>query len=473
MKNNHLLSDYANLGDARLNKRLAKICNQFSKSFASSIPNSSSTRSQAKAAYNFFDNKKVSMPKIIAGHREVHQRDKKKVQKQTLLVPQDSTNLDYTKTRSAKDFGPLCYEHQRGCILHNSMIISSSGVPIGLFKQSTIIRSDEDFGKKKAKPRLIQPIEEKESYRWIEHFKELQDYYSPYPDIEVFSICDREGDMHELFCAQDSSNVHLIVRSKHNRSLVEESSGTESPSLKLHDKVAASPVQARYKIKVTNRKTCKKRKAEVELRFCPVKVKVSYPNKWQKDLPAVSLWVVQITEINPPKGKKAVQWTLLSTKPVETVLAAKTIIRYYELRWLIERFHYVLKSGGKITDLQLGTPKRILNAVAAYSVGAINVMRMNYLAREHPDLTIYDLGISPEEYRILYQYAHVNMDKRLVFAVDDPPSIKEYVIVIARLGGFTKYNTKNSILPGLKTFWRGWKKFQAIQKTYYTFMSKN
>ncbi len=463
LKNNTLLKSQADFGDVRLNHRLGRICNQISQNLGQSIPQASSNRSEMKATYRFFQNDKVSMDKIIAAHLSVHQRDRDKVHKQVLLVPQDTTGLIYTNKRSGKDFGPINFKNQRGAKLHNSLIISPTGVPVGLFKQSVIIRSDATFGKRNHPKR--EPIEDKESYRWIEHFNELQDYFEPYPNIEVFSICDREADIFELLSAKRLDHVHLIVRSKHNRIIDPESKA------RLHQQVASSPLRSTFKIKVTDRKTCKKRTAQVQLRFCPVNFSLSTPNKWQRDLPPISLWLLQIEEINPPKGKKGVKWILLSTKAIQSVAQAKTIVRYYELRWLIERFHFILKSGTQVTQLQLKTPKRILNAVSAYSISAVNLMRINYLAREYPQWSIYEIGITNSEYQALYQYAHVNMDKRLTFNPNAPPTLKEFVITIARLGGFTNFSNQDH--PGLKTFWRGWNTYQTILKTFFTFMSKN
>jgi len=461
LKNNSLLAEHADLGDKRLNKRLAKICNQFSKKIDKSIPESSIKRSDMKATYDFFKKEKVSMDKIISAHLSVHQKNRDKVDKQTLLVTQDSTDLIYSKKRSAQAFGPMNFLYHRGGRLHNSLILSSKGVPIGLFKQSVNIRSDETFGKRNNRKR--EPIEDKESYKWLVHFNALQEYYAPYPNIEVFSICDREADIHELFCAKQAPNVHLVIRSQHNRTL-EEETGKKMP-IKLHDKVAESPLRATYKIKVTDRKTCKKRTAQVELRFCPVKFKMKNPTKWQKDLPSVTAWAIQLEEINAPKGKKPVKWILLSTKAVVTIADAKKIIKYYELRWIIERFHYMLKSCAKITDLQLKTPKRILNAIATYSVSVVNLMRINYIAREHPDWTTEQIGIPTIECQVLYKYANATIDKRLNFNPDQPPTVKEFVITIARIGGFTNFSNQN--LPGLKTFWRGWNTYQTILKSFF------
>lgn len=58
----------------------------------------------------------------------------------------------------------------RGLILHNSFAINEAGVPMGLVNQSFTERKDIKPGTKKKKNNLVhrQPVEEKESYRWIE-----------------------------------------------------------------------------------------------------------------------------------------------------------------------------------------------------------------------------------------------------------------------------------------------------------------
>lgn len=194
-----------------------------------------------------------------------------------------------------------------------------------------------------------------------------------------------------------------------------------------------------------------------------------FPNQYQKGLPAVTLWAIQVEEPNPPKGIKPIKWILLTSKEVTSVSIAKTIVRYYELRWLVERFHYVLKVGAGVTDLQLETPQRILKAVAAYSISAVNIMRMNYFARNHPQNTVDQIGISTLEYKALYTYARANLDSKLSYDPKRPPPIGEFVSIIAQIGGFTNYS--NQPHPGLKVFWRGWRTFQTIVKSYEAFSS--
>lgn len=133
-----LLAEKSSFGDKRLSKRFSLICHQFSNNLSGTIPESSGNRSKMKATYNFFDNDKVSVDKMIAAHVQVHQLNRDKVKEQVLLVAQDTTDLSYSTNRSRKSFGPMLRTKNRGCKLHNSLVISSSGIPLGLFKQSAV-----------------------------------------------------------------------------------------------------------------------------------------------------------------------------------------------------------------------------------------------------------------------------------------------------------------------------------------------
>ena len=456
LKNNNRLKETCDFGDKRLNSRLAKICNNFSKYLEASIPQNHMERSQMKAGYNFFKNKKISVSKIIAGHRDLHQEHRKTMHHQVLLCAQDKTELDYTNKKSSKKFGPLNHLNQKGCLLQSSLITSEKGVPIGLFKQSNITRTIEGFSKRKNKGGL-QPIEAKESFHWINHYKELQEYFRDCKGVEVFCTNDREADIYELFSAKNSDNVHLIVRSRHNRTL------DHTDYQDLYGKLKSSETKHVCTIKVTDRRSCKKRKAKVALRYTDATIKLAYPNKWQKNLKPIKLWAIEVKEINPPKAYKPIQWILLTTYPIESVRVALRINKYYVLRWVIERFHYVLKSGAKVKELQLHEPQRVLNAVAAYSISAVNIMRINYLARFYPDISALEAGFNLWQLKVLFAYITTHINKKAAFDKNAPPNIRQTVVYIAQMGGFTNFS--NQDFPGLKTFWKGWNNFNLIINT--------
>ena len=63
---------------------------------------------------------------------------------------------------------------------------------------------------------------------------------------------------------------------------------------------------------------------------------------------SVSLNVIYALEKNPNPEEKAIQWLLLTTLEVKSFDQAIRYLRWYTYRWLIERYHYVLKSGCRI-----------------------------------------------------------------------------------------------------------------------------
>ncbi len=71
-----------------------------------------------------------------------------------------------------------------------------------------------------------------------------------------------------------------------------------------------------------------------------------------------------VTEVAPPAGEPPLRWLLLTNLPLETVEQALACVRWYRWRWLIEQFHFILKSGCRVEQLQLRDGARLQRAVA-------------------------------------------------------------------------------------------------------------
>lgn len=74
--------------------------------------------------------------------------------------------------------------------------------------------------------------------------------------------------------------------------------------------------------------------------------------------------VVSVEEEHPPEGCKAIRWLLIYDVEIDSFEYACMVLQWYVLRWLIERYHYVLKSGCQIESLQLETATRMIPALA-------------------------------------------------------------------------------------------------------------
>ena len=80
--------------------------------------------------------------------------------------------------------------------------------------------------------------------------------------------------------------------------------------------------------------------------------------------------VILAQEESPPPGIKPVRWLLFTTLAVNTFQEAVQCLQWYSYRWLVERYHFVLKSGCNLEKLQLEDGQRIHRALATYSIVA-------------------------------------------------------------------------------------------------------
>jgi hypothetical protein len=149
----------------------------------------------------------------------------------------------------------------------------------------------------------------------------------------------------------------------------------------------------------------------------------------------------------PPSGEKAISWLLLTTLEVRDFEQASRCLRWYSYRWLIERYHYTLKSGCRLEQLQLETADRLERALATYAIVAWRLLWLTYEARTHPTKSIE--AILPAHYwQALYCHIH-----QTTILPQEPPSLANCVRWIARLGGFL--GRKSDGEPGVKTLWLG------------------
>ena len=164
--------------------------------------------------------------------------------------------------------------------------------------------------------------------------------------------------------------------------------------------------------------------------------------------------MILVEELDPPdEVKQPIRWLLATTLPIETFEQAQQAVQWYSYRWLIERFHFTLKSGCRIEGLQLRSKDRLLKALATYSIVAWRLMSLTYQARLTPEASCEQV-LHPKEWKLLRRkFAPKNRSKK-------PPSLKRAMVWIAQLGGFLA--RKGDGDPGLKTIWRGLGKLQLL-----------
>jgi len=385
--------DFADVefGDKRLNRRLQKVVENSTKNAEKSILSSGEGRSEAKAFYRLLGNEKFSIDQVMSSATAATIRR----MTGTVLLVQDTTDIGLNGHKKTEGLG-YCSEHIRGIKTHSCIALSPEGYPFGLLSQSYETRLEAKSSLTEAE-KVARPIEEKESFRWIEM---LRDATEIIPDgVKFITICDREGDFYELYAEATRIEEDFIIRVTHNRC----SDADEKTATKVRKTKAAGTVK--INIPRDSRKNRPAREAEMEVAFCRVNV-LKPVNANDKNLPQkLVLNLVRITEVNPPKDQEPIEWILATSLPLNDFSDAMTIVEYYIQRWKIERFHFVLKSGLGAERIQQRTYERIKPVLLIYSVIALYIMAVTYAGRILPDVPC-SLFLNEDEWKVLYRIAN-------------------------------------------------------------------
>jgi hypothetical protein len=458
-------------GDKRLTNRLVKIMDQLTNYPNLSIPGAMKERAAMEATYRFFDNSRVTPDAIVQPHVDA---TKERIrQNRVALLVQDTTEIDLTRPhQQVKDVGPLDGNKRMGALYHPLVAFDDQGLPLGIPWSKAWVRKEEPTDEKltpaeQREQMRRRPIEEKESFRWLEGFRAALATAKACPQTQCVCIGDSESDIYELFLedrqVNQTRNLELLVREGRGRTL---SDGGGS----VLDAVRSTPCLYQDRVDVSKRDlkiTAKKgqrnqprdaRLAEVEVRAKTVTLNQS-ARPGQPALPKVTVNVVLVEEINAPKGVTPIQWLLITTLPIETVEQVQLIVHYYTIRWQIEVYFRTLKSGCRVEERYFEHLDRMLNCLAAYSIVAWKVLYLCRLSRECPNLSC-EVVFEPGEWKPLYMAIHRAQPPKT------PPTINEVVRMIASLGG---YVVRKATQPGTQTLWIGLQRLNDLVLAWNAF----
>ena len=296
------------------------------------------------------------------------------------------------------------------------------------------------------------PIEEKESFRWLQGADQAASVCAGAASVTM--IADRESDIFEAFALRPEG-VDLLVRAAHDRGL--------NDGGRLFAAVDALAVAARFEVDLPAQPGRRARKARLELRFSPVAL--AQPKAGQrKDLPAaVDLNMVDIRETDPPPGHNAVHWRLLTTKSVTTADDARQVGELYRKRWAIEQLFRTLKTQGyDVEGLRIeGTVPRTKLVMAAL-VAAVHVQQLVHARDGGPGpLRPLTDAFEPEDQPLL-EACCTRLEGKTQRQKNHHPqgSLAYAAWVCARLGGWTGYYGK----PGPVVMLQGWLEFHSMKR---------
>jgi hypothetical protein len=490
----------ADLGDKRLNRRLAGVLDAFSQRPTASIPAACKGRNEMEAAYRLFDNPRVGDAKVLAPHHDATLQ--RMGQHPVVLLAQDTTELDLTRPQEQVG-GPLNDENHTGLYAHPLIAFTPDRVPLGVVHVQLWARDPEDFRKRQT--RKQRPLQDKESHRWLEGYRQACAVAAQTPATEVICLSDSEGDIYEaLLEAQPEPGrrkARFIIRACQDRCLAQEPEPTtpveavaaRDPAdeadpkgrlelAKLFEAVAAGPVRATLTVRVSRRaaspaETRKRKKArparEAVVAVRAARVQLRGPKRPGGRLEDLEVNAVLVREEGAPAGEEPVEWLLLTDLPIGTAGEVLRVVSYYCVRWQIEVFFGVLKGGCRVQERQLETAERFRACLAVYLIVAWRVLFVTMLGRQEPEAPC-DVLFDEDEWRAAYTVVEGRP------APATPPPLGEMIGLVARLGGHL--GRQHDGPPGPKVMWRGlqrlmdfaacWRAFGPGQSNHSTSASK-
>jgi hypothetical protein len=362
----------------------------------------------------------------------------------TIVVVEDTTDIHYRQPhkQGMGILGGGKAKVARGLNMHTALALTTQGVCLGIVHQHIWAPK---AGRGKAQ-RSQFALEDKETIKWIKTLKAVSNCWAQQQQQQVVVVADREADFFEHYAQPRNDNIKLLVRVQHKERKVH----YKEQDLNIEEVLRQLTALGEGSIRVWRRpnKKLKERIAQVQYYAATVTLPPTYERKSESQ----ALQLVWIKEPSPPEGVEPIEWILLTDLEAERLEQAITLGNYYALRWVIERFHFILKSGLGIEQLQIDLLLRLTNALQLYVLVAWHVLWLYRLGKVHSEQAASEY-IEPQT----IEAAEAVSGKQIL-------TVKDFLVVTAALGGFIP--TKKQPLPGEKTLWLGMRQLYAIGKGF-------
>jgi len=463
------------LGDPRRTRRLVSSVGTMIDHPGLSIPDATDRWGDAKAFYSLLARSEVTSDVLLKAHHDSTLRRASESSDKFVLAVQDTTTLNFSSHEDLDGLGPIGNsDNFRGLFVHNTLLIGGdNGEIFGLLGAKIYARDGSKRRSQTPGTRNRESIEEKESYRWLESFEMSRKARKHLCSVAakeggeapvVVNVGDREGDIYELLLEarkHREEGAALLVRCQHNREIKlepdEQDEDGEVPT-RVWERLAQAPCQGMVEVELPRRGSFKRRKVDLEVRFLSVELEA--PRHKQKYLGATESVKVAVIEIKEPGVEGGVHWRLLTTLAVTDFETACRVVRWYSLRWQVEVFHRVLKTGCRVERRQMRTMASLEPMIALDLIVAAYLTGLISQSRSRPQAPASE-WLESAELQALVRYHREDPAKAAVLTVGEATAL------IGRLGGHL--GRKNDGPPGAEVVWRGLRKLQTITEAWLLF----
>lgn len=466
MKNDYNLDFYSGfVPDKRIGKRLEDTLALMTEKGTSIVNKMGRDNAEKIAIYRMLSNKRINHENLMeASFRNCA----KNIDTDHVLVIQDTTEFNYhgiskkLLENEDEDTGPTSMNNITGYFCHPGLVINPKNDVIYGFSSALLYNRKWDKKSKHERNYKNLPIEEKESYRWIETAENSKRVIGK--ETRMTIVGDRESDIYEEFLQVPDARTDVLVRARANRNLI-------GQDKKLFEFLLEQPIQKSFALEISGKNKRIKRTAEMELRFTTVTINA--PNNYKGEKKLIKLSAIEVRESikTVPEKESPVLWRLLTTHELKTVDQALQYVEWYKKRWFIEELFRVLKTKGfRIESSQLSSGAGLKKLLALTLEAAIRVMALK-LSLTQDIKRAGSTMFSPTEIALLYLLTTKYEGKTEKQKNPYPPSSLAWCAwTIARSAGWSGYISQGP--PGYITIKEGYDRFR-LQLEGYIIFKKN
>ncbi|HEX9016205.1 MAG TPA: IS4 family transposase [Chloroflexota bacterium] len=446
----------AKLKDARWLSRLVLVAAQAARRPAGKVTEVFGNDAARQGAYGLLESEDVTGEQVGASMFKACA--KRCACEEFVFCAVDGSSVTVTDLNNDKDLGSIGTRKQRsrGVKVISALAIGAKGVPLGLASQVWWKRTTPAS---KRKHRNRRRTEEKEIQRWLDTMERSRQVMSEHaPRTKLWFQLDREGDAWPILQRADLDGHWFTIRGNHNRRVILES-GRQSY---LRDVLAQQPVAPQYELQVSGAPKRTARVANMAVQAC--RMTLDFRDKRTKKHFSKQVNVVLAREQGTtPSGEKAIEWLLLTNRPVSAEQDIKQIVFGYAQRWRIEDFHRTWKSGTcRVEDSQLRSAEALIKWATILAAVAVRAERIKLLSRKEPDRPASD-EFSPVEIRAIVLLRFGKSAKK---HLDDAQvhTLAQVTLWLAQIGGYTGKSSGGP--PGSVTLTRGLKEVAAVVRAF-------
>ncbi len=436
------------LGDVRRTRRLVEFAAQVAGHPDATTPQQTEIWSDLKAAYRLIENPDVA----FTGIAEPHWRLTRKRSGGTWLIIGDTTQINFGALSQATGLGPLGQGQGRGFLLHSGLMVNpTTEEVIGLAGQ--VIRYRRRAPKKESRTRRLN--RDRESQVWGQLIEQIG---SPPEGTQFIHVYDRGADNFEVYCRLLLGHNDWVVRASKLQRIVFQ----EGKEISLAQRLEQLELAGSYELSVRATREHGSRVAQLEVRYGTVSMPAPRQlSPWLREcgIRLIVMNVVEVREVNAPRGVKPLHWVLFTSLPVASFEDAWRVIEHYEKRPLVEEFHKALKTGCRVEERQYETSERLEAITALLSVTAVRLLQLRSVARATPERPAQE--VTPRAWITVLQ--QLRRGRRIV-------TVRDFFRQLAGLGGHMLRKCDGE--PGWITLWRGFEKLHFALRAIHDYRRK-